>query len=130
VALKVYLRRLEKAARGQLSSIELEDGSTFYFDQMEARRQVFVHSVDCACAHGGTEWPRPPEILQKIARAKDRRAALEPFLPERGAGQMGAFNVFPYEVGPLLERGEFVRRPLLVDQEPGDGCDVPDLSEQ
>ena len=116
------LRRLEAAARGRLESFELEDGSRHYFDRVSGER--FLHSLAClrAQGEGETTFPEPPETVRAIARAKDRRAALEQVYPP------GAFDVFPYDTEALVERGELVPRSMVVGHELGEVLE--DLSEQ
>ena len=118
--MKNKLRRLERAARGQLANFELEDGSRFYYDPVSA--QVFLHSMEClrAQGEGATTFPEPPPVIQAIARAKDRRAALERVYS-------GGFGVLPYDRGALIERGEFVPVSMVVGRELGEV--LPDLSE-
>jgi hypothetical protein len=41
------MKRLEHAARGDLESFELLDGSRYYFDRMEAHKAVFLHWFAC-----------------------------------------------------------------------------------
>jgi hypothetical protein len=121
VGLRDKLRRLERGAQGSLKSFVLEDGSRHYFDP--ASGECFLHSMDCLRAQGDCEpFPEPPETVKAIARARDRRAALNELYPN------GSFGVFPYEVEALIERGELVPRSLVAGRELGDGP-IPDLSE-
>ncbi len=75
--LRGWIKRLEHAAREDLGSFELEDGSRHYYDPVSPDR--FLHSMDCLRAQGDgeTSFPDPPETLRAITRAKDRAAALE-----------------------------------------------------
>jgi hypothetical protein len=78
--------------------------------------------MDCLRAQGKCEpFPEPPETLKAIARARDRRAALNQLYPN------GSFGVFPYEVEALIECGELVPRSLVAGRELGEP--LPDLSE-
>jgi len=115
------LRRLEKATRGHLKSFELSDGSRYYYDPMDA--ELFLHICECLHHHDEPERPEPPEIVKALTRAKDRRAALA----EMGHDEGTSFGTFPYEVEPLIERGELVPRSLVVGYELGEP--LPDLSE-
>jgi hypothetical protein len=122
MGLRGKLRRLEQGAREDLASFILEDGSRYYFDPTSA--EIFLHSMDCLRAQGseaGEPFPEPPETVKAIARARDRRAALNQLYPE------GSFGVFPYEVEALIERGELVPRSLVAGRELGEP--LPDLSE-
>jgi hypothetical protein len=79
--------------------------------------------MDClrAQGEGETTFPEPPETVKAIARARDRRAALNQLYPR------GSFGVFPYDVEALLERGELVPRSMVVGCELGEVLE--DLSE-
>jgi hypothetical protein len=115
-----WLKRLERDARKDLASFVLEDGSRHYFDP--ASGEIFLHSMDCLRAQGDCEpFPEPPETVKAIARARDRRAALNQLYPN------GSFGVFPYEPEALVERGELVPRSLVAGCELGEP--LPDLSE-
>ena len=120
MAPKDKLRRLERAARGQLESFELEDGSRFYYDPEQG--EVFLHSMEClhAQGEGATTFPEPPPVVKAIARAKDRRAAFERVYS-------GDFSVLPYDRDALIERGELVPVSMVVGRELGEA--LPDLSE-
>ena len=122
MGLRDKLRRLERDASGELASFVLEDGSRHYFDP--ASGECFLHSMDCLHAQGseaGEPFPEPPETVKAIARARDRRAALNQLYPN------GSFGIFPYEVEALIERGELVPRSLVAGRELGEP--LPDLSE-
>jgi hypothetical protein len=121
MGLRGWLKRLERGAREDLASFALEDGGRHYYDPQSG--ECFLQSMDCLRAQGNCEpFPEPPETLKAIARAKDRRAALEQLYPN------GSFDIFPYEPEALVERGELVPRSLVAGRELGDGP-IPDLSE-
>ena len=40
------LRRLQRAAQGQLEYIELEDGGRYWYDPKEAGTEIFMHGVN------------------------------------------------------------------------------------
>jgi hypothetical protein len=128
MGLRSFVKKLERTARGQLASFELADGTTYYYNEMEAKKRVFVHALDCTL-NLGDAGEDPPEILRMIARAKDRRAALKSFLPRQERGPIGTFNMFPYELEPFLERGEFVPHTALVDHDDPGTYEIPDMSE-
>jgi hypothetical protein len=121
MGLKGKLRRLERAARGNLASFFLEDGTRHYFDPESG--ECFLHSMDClhAQGEGETTFPEPPETVKAIARARDRAAALHQLYPG------GSFGVFPYDVEALLERRELVPRSMVAGRELGEILE--DLSE-
>jgi hypothetical protein len=120
MGLKDKMRRLEAAARGQVESFELADGSRFYYEPQSS--ELFLHTCECLRAHDKPERPEPPELVKAIARARDRRAAYEQVTD--GAG---TFSAFPYDVEALVERGEIVPISLVVGRELGES--LPDLSE-
>jgi hypothetical protein len=121
MGLRGWLKRLERGAREDLASFVLEDGACHYYDPQSG--ECFLQSMDCLRAQGNCEpFPEPPETLKAIARAKDRRAALEQLYPN------GSFDIFPYEPEALVERGELVPRSLVAGRELGDGP-ILDLSE-
>jgi hypothetical protein len=116
-----WIRRLERGLRGTLECFVLEDGSPFYYNPTSA--ECFLHSMDClrAQGEGETTFPEPPETVKAIARARDRRAALNQLYPS------GSFGVFPYDVDAFLKRGELVPRSLVAGRELGEVLE--DLSE-
>ena len=122
MGLRGKMRTLERLARGQVESFELEDGSRHYYDRVSGER--FLHSMAClrAQGEGKTTFPEPPETLRANTRAKDRRAALaQVYHP-------GAFDIFPYDTEALVERGELVPRSMVAGRELGEVLE--DLSEQ
>src|SRR5215210_1577213 len=117
-----WIKRLEHAAREDLASFELEDGSRHYYDPVSPDR--FLHSMEClrAQGEGETTFPEPPETLRALLRAKDRAAALEQVYGS------GTFDIFPYEPEALVEGGELVPRSMVAGRELGEVLEV--LSEQ
>jgi len=116
MGLRDKLRRLQKAAEGELESFELLDGSRYYYDTMETAKELFLHSYDC---HLGRPWPAKlvPQIYLAVCEAKDPAAALERLVPSDKAAW---FIELPYERDTLINE----RRLVLIRHEP-----VPDLSE-
>ena len=122
VGLRGQLRRLERDARGRLDSFRLEDGTRHYYDPMGA--ELFLHMCDCLRDQGdGEPFPGPPEVVKAIARAKNREVA---YHQVRGGA---SWDLFPYDVEALVERGEIVPRSLVHGHELGGGP-LLDLSEQ
>ncbi len=116
------LRRFEQAVRDHLESFELEDGSRYWYDPVNPDR--FLHSMDCLKAQGddgATTFPKPPETVRALLRAKDRAVALEQVYGR------GNFVIFPYDTEALVERGELVPRSMVVGRVLGER--LPDLSE-
>ncbi len=122
MGLRGRIKRLEHAAREDLASFELEDGSRHYYDRVSPDR--FLHSMEClrAQGEGETSFPEPPETLRALLRAKDRAAALAQVY---GSGSF--FDIFPYEPEALVERGELVPRSMVAGSELGEVLE--DLSE-
>ena len=108
MGLKHRLARIE--AKTDLESFDLEDGSRFFYDRAKIGVELFMHVTDCLGAHDQPEWPEPPQIIEALIRAKDRRAACEQFFRE-------GFMMFPYDMEALVERGELVRRSMVLDSE-------------
>jgi hypothetical protein len=99
MGVKDKLRRLEQAARGELASFVLSDGSKHFYNPKSG--EMFLHG--CACIRAGTDgepFPEPPETIKALTKARDRAAALEQ--------AAGASCVFPYEREALVGRGELV----------------------
>ena len=121
MGLRNWMRRLERGARGELASFELEDGSRHYYDPVSGER--FLHSMECLRAQGNGEasFPEPPETVRALLKAKDRAAALAQLYPS------GTFDVFPYDKEAIVERGELVPRSVVVGRELG--VPLQDLSE-
>jgi hypothetical protein len=122
VGIRDRLRRLQRAAQVQLEYIELEDGTRYWYDPAEVGTEVFMHGVDSLQADfAGEPRPGPPEIMVAIARARDRRTALEAVFEE----PWKAFIAFDLCV--LIERGELVPRSMVAGKEYGEPLE--DLSE-
>jgi hypothetical protein len=120
VALRNWVKRLEREARDGLESFILEDGSRHYYDSTSPDR--FLHAMDCLRAQAECKpFPEPPQDVRAITRAKDRGAALN-----RVYGS-GMFDIFPYDAEALVERGELVPRSMVVGRELGEPLE--DLSE-
>ena len=73
-----WIKRLEHAARGDLESFELLDGSQYFYNATEVHKQLFVHACDLQLGRR----PGPPEVLTKICEARNPAAVLERFKPE------------------------------------------------
>jgi hypothetical protein len=122
MGLRDALRALKREARGQVESFELEDGSRFYYDANEAAKELYLHFFECGCADSVAERPEPPEVLRAVLRARDRRSAVEQlYAPQR------YFDIMPYDLDALRERGELVHRSMVAGQELGE--ELEDLSE-
>jgi hypothetical protein len=122
VGIRDRLRRLQKAAQGHLECLELEDGGRYWYNPAEVGTEVFMHGVNSLHADfEGKPRPDPPEILQAIARARDRCQAVERLYPR------GSYTLMAYNVEALIDQGEFVPRSFVVGREYGEPLE--DLSE-
>ena len=108
------LRRELDKLRGRVwnKGIVLEDGTVHRFDQGETSVELFTYASACICADADRR-PRPeevPEIINVVARAKDRRAALTEV---NSHWQTGAPLTLAWlDLEALIERGEIVHVPL------------------
>ena len=106
MGLKGFIKRLELAARGDLASFVLEDGSKHYYSPSSHER--ILHTFDCMRAsYAGEEYPEPPAVIKALTKARDRAAAFE-----QVCGSSANVGTFPYEREALIERGELVPRPM------------------
>ncbi|HVF01093.1 MAG TPA: hypothetical protein VNA27_07110 [Rubrobacteraceae bacterium] len=109
MGLKEKIGRLKRAVEGHVNYIELADGSRFFYEPEEVGPAVFKHGSRCLSADYRSEpRPDPPEILEAVARARDRRAALEQLY------EPDAHLLIAYEIEALVERGELVPRSFLA----------------
>jgi len=116
MSLRAKLARLEKAMQGNLSSIELTDGSRYWFDPQETGIVLFLYLMDSSrTVYSGSPRPEPPELLRAVAAAKNRREAFSRICPG------GVVLSLPVDAEALVERGEFVPRPLVRSEASDDG---------
>ncbi len=122
MARRAKLRRLQKMLRGSLEAIEQRDGSTYYFDPSEAFGQMFDFWAGSVEADYRREpRPDPPACLAAVAKARNRRNALERV--------MQGSSFLPIDEDALVEHGEFIPRSLVAGREYGDFEGLEDLSE-
>jgi hypothetical protein len=87
LALRSWIKRLERASREGHGRFLMRDGTLYYYDPNKAASDLFVH---CVCLMANPEEdtePPEPEILTAIRRARDPVAVLSRFRaddPERG----------------------------------------------
>jgi hypothetical protein len=113
-----WVKRLEHAAREDLVSFELLDGSRYYFDP--ASPELFMHWIECAKAGNPYAWPPAPEILQKLCEARDVDSALEVVASKD--------EILPYERDLLITERRLEPRSLVAGRDVYDQV-VEDLSE-
>jgi hypothetical protein len=105
-----WVKRLEHAARGDLASLELLDGSRYYFDP--ASPELFMHWCECGKAGSAHHWPEPPEVMRKLAQAKDVERAIELVRAE------GSWDFFVYDIEVLISERTLEPRGLVSRYDP------------
>jgi hypothetical protein len=70
-----WLRKLEHVASEEMESFELEDGSTYFYDRVEAFGELYVFGYDTELGND----PDLPEIWTKITQARDPELVLRRF---------------------------------------------------
>ena len=118
MGLRRRLRRIEHAARGNLTSFELLDGRLYYHNAQTF--VLFKHWMACTKAGNPDKWPEPPEAVRKVTEAKDPEAALERI--------SGGAKWITYDLEALLTEREIRPRSLVAGRDVYDQ-DVEDLSE-
>jgi hypothetical protein len=104
LALKNFIKRLERAVRGDYENFELTDGTMFYFNPKDG--ELFGHTAACLRAgYEGKPYPEPPTTLQALTKARDRAAA---------ADKVATRGLFPYDREALVERGVLVPRSMVA----------------
>jgi hypothetical protein len=112
------IRRLQRAMRGNLETIEQRDGSTYYFDPSETYPELFDFWAECVCAdYHRRPRPGPPPALLAVANAKDREQALGRVL--------GGYSFLPVNRQALVARGELVPQEIAPTYDPitPEGCE-------
>src|SRR5215204_2340437 len=131
MGLRNWVKRVEHAARGNLASFELQDGSFYYYNPTSPG--LFMHWVECCGKDTAHDWPPPPEIMQKLCEARDVERALDLVMGQAGFGGM------VYDPDVLIAERRLVPRGLISRYDPHLGkhvvldpydSRVEDLSEQ
>jgi hypothetical protein len=81
MALRGWIRRLERAGREDLESFELTDGSVYFYDPLESAKVMFMYAYDVQLGDA-EKWSEPPEIYQRICEARDPAGVLGQLAPE------------------------------------------------
>jgi hypothetical protein len=105
-----WIKRLEHAARGDLASFELLDGSRYYFDP--ASPELFMHWYECGKAGSAHNWPEPPEVMRKLTDAKDVERAVELVRGE------GSWDFLVYDIEVLISERTLEPRGLVSSYDP------------
>src|SRR5215211_2342150 len=95
LGLRSWVKRVEHAARGNLASFELLDGSRYYYDP--ASWELFMHWYECLGETSTHNWPEAPEVIRKLCEAKDPQAALDAVMEEQRT-----FGTFAYDPDILV----------------------------
>jgi hypothetical protein len=111
MGLKTWLKRIEHAARGNLASFELLDGSTYFYDP--ATFELFLHWYECLGKSSAHDWPEPPEVIRKLTEAKDPQAALDALMD-----QQGTFGSLVYDPDLLIHERRLEPRGLVSRYDP------------
>jgi len=96
----------------------LKDGSTYHFERGEVFSHVYMHAAQC-CRADYRRQPRPkhiPEVLTKLAQAKDREVAVRLLYPSEVLDGTGPFCAF--DLKTLIETGELKPRIFAPSAEP------------
>ena len=93
MGLRSWVKRVEHAARGNLASFELLDGSRYYYYYYydPASWELFMHWYECLGETSTHNWPEAPEVIRKLCEAKDPQAALDAVM-----GEQRTFGTFAY----------------------------------
>jgi hypothetical protein len=105
-----WVKRLERTSREDLASFELLDGSRYYFDP--ASPELFMHRYECGKAGSAHHWPEPPEVLRKLAEAKDVERAVELVRGE------GSWDFLVYDIEVLISERTLEPRGLVSRYDP------------
>jgi hypothetical protein len=107
MGLRERLGRLKKAMEGHADSIELTDGSRYFYEPGEVFSTTFrFFTVSLRADYRCEPRPEPPDLLKAVADAKDRGEAL--FRIMEGGSHL------PLDREALVERGEFVPGSFLA----------------
>jgi len=108
MALEDKVKKLEKAVQGNMESFELADGRRYYYDPGEIFSITFQHFMNVLRAdHDRVARPEAPELVQAMARAKNRRRAYQQVV--------GGLSFLAYEEEPLVEEGRLVLKRLTPE---------------
>jgi len=113
MGLKRAVQKLEEAVQGNKKSFELADGTRYYYDPVEIFSTTFQYFMNVLRAdHARLPRPEAPEIVQAMARAKNRRRVFRQVM--QGFSFM-AYEVMAYEEEALVERGELIPKRLTTE---------------
>jgi hypothetical protein len=111
--IRSWVKRVEHAARGNLASFELLDGSRYYFNP--ASWELFMHWHACLGESSAHNWPEAPEVIRKVCEAKDPQGALDAVM-----GQ-GTWGTLVYDPEILVNEHRLEPRGLVSHYDPQSG---------
>ena len=112
--IRSWVKRVERAARGDLASFELLDGSTYFYNP--ATWELFLHWYECLGHRSAHDWPPPPEVIRKLCEARDPEAALGALMD-----QQGTFGSLVYDPDVLINERRLEPRGLVSRYDPRTG---------
>ena len=118
MALRRWLRHLERDARGDLESFELQDGSTYFYDRLEVAKELFLYANDVQLGRA-ENWDKLPEVLRKVCEARDPAAVLKRFEPKIPQAFFDPAEVF--DTDALIRE----RRLIPISYEPPEDLSEP-----
>ncbi len=108
--LRREIARLRGHAGGR--TIALVDGTRYRYSQEETARELFQHTMEYLRSElEGGPRPAPPRIMEAVARAKNRRAALTQIYPSWGTSTPST----AFDLTTLVEEGRLRYLPLPPD---------------
>jgi len=108
VGLKDAIKKLEKTVQANQESFELADGWRYYYDPDEVYSTLFLHFMNVLRAdHDRVPRPEVPELIQAVARAKNRIRAFRQALD--------GVSFVAFEEGPLIGQGRLFQKRLTTE---------------
>jgi hypothetical protein len=118
--LRDRLRRLQKAARGGMDWLDLSDGSRYYFEPMEAHRDLFLERMDVLRAFAGPDlsegpYQPPREPPTASPHAPEIRVVLAKATPESLRRFEERYGPAEHECGVIHDDGRVTIRRMALD---------------
>ena len=130
MALRDRLRRLQKAARGEMDWLDLQDGSRVYFEPMEAHKELFLGMIDALHTEfevpdlsDGSSEPEQAPSQDASPHVSELRAALAKATPESRARFEERYGAEAYEDLGMVHDAGHVEYARLRPETPGDELD-------
>jgi hypothetical protein len=118
--LRDRLRRLQKAVRGDRDWLDLQDGSRYYFEPLEAHRDLFLERMDVLRAFAGpdlSDGPSEPEVREPAPEqdVSELRAALAKATPESLRRFEERYGPAEHECSVIHDDGRVTTRRMALD---------------